>query len=234
MGRFKFRIGTKLGLAAGIGIVLVGGILANQMIGSRSIAESNRLVIINYLNKGNAQASQTAMARAQLAAVEIGSALSVGEVDKSFEILRTHATEAGTEIDAATERATRKVTQDAYREAKKFMDAYLASAVELAAAQRAVIGAPAGAAKAAAEAAKASILTERMRPAAREVSKRIDDLVSVANEFAARCLRLARSAATPSRTVAESMKLPVDRPELIKAPSRANWSTPDRCSSAIS
>jgi methyl-accepting chemotaxis protein len=185
MGRFKLRIGTKLGLTAGIGIVLVGGILTNQTIGNWSIAESNRLVNINYLNKSNAQATQTAMARAQLAALEIGSAPSVGEVDKFFETLRTHAAEAGTEIDAATERATRKVTQDAYREARKFVDAYLASATELAAAQKAVIGAPAGT-KAAAETAKATILTERMRPAAREVSKRIDDLVNVANEFAAR------------------------------------------------
>src|SRR3954462_9686405 len=148
MGRFKLRIGTKLGLTAGIGIVLVGGILTNQTIGNWSIAKSNRLVNINYLNKSNAQATQTAMARAQLAALEIGSAPSVGEVDKFFETLRTHAAEAGTEIDAATERATRKVTQDAYREARKFVDAYLASAVELAAAQKAVIGAPAGAAKA--------------------------------------------------------------------------------------
>ena len=156
------------------------------MFGNWSIAESNRLVGINYLNKSNAQATQTAMARAQIDALEIGSATSVGEVDKFLEMLRAHATEAGAEIDAATARATRKVTQDAYREAKKFADAYLASAVELAAAQKAVIGAPAGAAKAAAETAKTSVVTERMRPAAREVSKRIDDLVSVANEFAAR------------------------------------------------
>ena len=163
MGRFKFRIGTKLGLTAGIGVVLVGGILLNQMLGNWSIAESNRLVGINYLNKGNAQATQTAMARARIDALEIASAPSVGEVDKFLETLRTHATEAGSEIDAATERATRKVTQDAYREAKKFADAYLASAVELAAAQKAVISAPAGAAKAAAETAKASIVTERMR-----------------------------------------------------------------------
>ncbi|WP_375158053.1 methyl-accepting chemotaxis protein [Bradyrhizobium sp. RDT46] len=84
------------------------------------------------------------------------------------------------------ERATRKVTQDAYRETKKFVDAYLASGVELAAAQKAVIAAPAGGARLAAESARASILAEQMRPAAQEVSKRIDDLVGVANEFAAR------------------------------------------------
>ncbi|MCP3372385.1 methyl-accepting chemotaxis protein [Bradyrhizobium cajani] len=186
VGFFKLRIGTKLGIITGINVLLVGGILTNQMLGNQSIAESNRLVIINYLNKGNAQAAQTAMARAQLAALELGSAPSVGEVDKLLDTLRTHATEAGTEIDAARERATRKVTQDAYREAKKFVDTYLASAVELAAAQKAVINAPAGSAKAAAETTKAGILAEHMRPAAKEVGKRVDDLVGVANEFAAR------------------------------------------------
>jgi methyl-accepting chemotaxis protein len=187
MSRINFRLGTKLGIVTGISILLVGGILTNQMVGNRSIAESNRLVIINYLNKGNAQAAQTAMARAQLAALEPGSAQSIGEIEKFLQIFRTHATEAGTEIDAATERATRKVTQDAYRETKKFVDAYLASAVELAAAQKAVIGAPTGgAAKPEAETAKASVLNERLRPSAGEVSRRIDDLVGVANEFAAR------------------------------------------------
>jgi methyl-accepting chemotaxis protein len=64
MGQFSFRIGTKLGLTAAIGVVLVGGMLGNQLFGNASIAESNRLVIINYLNKSNAQSTQTAMARA--------------------------------------------------------------------------------------------------------------------------------------------------------------------------
>jgi len=186
VGSFRFRIGTKLGIVTGVSIVLVCGMLTNQMLGNRSIAESNRLVTINYLNKGNAQAAQTAMARAQLAALEIGSASTAGEVDKFLEMLRTRASEAGVEIDAATDRATRKVTQDAYRETKKFVDAYLASGIELAGAQRTVIGAASGSARTAAEAAKAGILAERMRPAALEVSKRIDDLVGVANEFAAR------------------------------------------------
>ncbi|QQO18829.1 chemotaxis protein [Bradyrhizobium diazoefficiens] len=186
MGSFNFRIGTKLGIITGINVLLVGGILANQMLGNRSITESNRLVIINYLNKGNAQATQTAMARAQLAAFDMGSAASAGDVDRSLEILRTRAAEAGAEIDAATQRATRKVTQDSYRETKRFVEAYLNSATELAVAQKTLIGAPAGDAKAAAEKAKGNILAEQMRPAAREVGKRIDALVGVANEFAQR------------------------------------------------
>ena len=185
MTGFKFRIGAKLGLTAGIGVLLVAGILLNQTLGNQAIAEANRLLIVNYSNKDNAQATQTAMARAQIVALEIGSAQSAGEVENLLASLRSHTADAGTEIDAATERATRKVTQDAYREAKKFVDAYLVSAVELATAQKAVISSS-GAGKATAEAARANILIERMRPASGEVSKRIDELVKVANEFATR------------------------------------------------
>jgi methyl-accepting chemotaxis protein len=187
MAPFKFRISTKLSIAAAISILLVGGIQVNQVLGNQAIAESNRLLIVNYLNKGNAQSVQTAMARAQMAVLEIASAQEMGKIDESLQILRTNVTEAGAEIDAATDRATRQVTQDAYRETKKFVDAYLNSAIDLAAAQKAVIGAAAGStAKAEAEAAKTRVLNERTRPVAREINTRIDKLVGVANEFAAK------------------------------------------------
>ena len=35
MAQFNFRIGTKLGLTAGIGVILVGGMLANQVLGNQ-------------------------------------------------------------------------------------------------------------------------------------------------------------------------------------------------------
>ena len=185
MASFNLRIGAKLGIAAGVSVLLVGGMLANQVLGNQSVAESNRLLIINYLNKGNAQSVQTSMARAQIAALEISSAKSVEKIDELLQILRTNVTEAAAQIDAATQRATRQVTQDAYRDTRKFADAYLTNAIELAAAQKAVVGATAdGAVKA--EAMKAGILNERTFPAAREVGTRIDKLVGVANEFAAR------------------------------------------------
>ena len=41
MSKFKFRIGAKLGLSAGIGVLLVGVMLTSQMIGGSSIAHSN-------------------------------------------------------------------------------------------------------------------------------------------------------------------------------------------------
>ena len=41
LGNLKFRIGTKLAISAGVGIVLVGCMLANQMLGNASITSSN-------------------------------------------------------------------------------------------------------------------------------------------------------------------------------------------------
>jgi methyl-accepting chemotaxis protein len=40
MSKLKFRIGAKLGLSAGIGVLLVGVMLTNQMIGESSVASS--------------------------------------------------------------------------------------------------------------------------------------------------------------------------------------------------
>src|SRR5882757_5272472 len=41
MSKFKFRIGAKLGLSAGIGVLLVGAMLTTQMIGGSSVASSS-------------------------------------------------------------------------------------------------------------------------------------------------------------------------------------------------
>ena len=40
MAGFNFRIGTKLGITAGVSILLVGGMLASQLLGNQSIALS--------------------------------------------------------------------------------------------------------------------------------------------------------------------------------------------------
>jgi hypothetical protein len=53
----------KLGVTAGIGVVLVGGMPGNQMLW-QSVDCGICLVITNYFNKGNAQSTQAATARA--------------------------------------------------------------------------------------------------------------------------------------------------------------------------
>lgn len=61
MAGFNFRIGTKLGITSGISVLLVGGMLANQLIGNHVVTESSQKVVLNGLNKANAQSAETAM-----------------------------------------------------------------------------------------------------------------------------------------------------------------------------
>jgi methyl-accepting chemotaxis protein len=139
MARFNFRIGTKLGLTAGIGVLLVGGMLASEMLGNQSIATSSGMVIANFQNRGNAQTADLAMARAEIAAAEIGHARTETQVDTLLQTFRENLTGAAAQIDAAMQRATRQVVKDAYRDLKTFVDAYQAAGTELAAAQKVVI-----------------------------------------------------------------------------------------------
>ncbi|HEY0327492.1 MAG TPA: methyl-accepting chemotaxis protein [Rhodopseudomonas sp.] len=135
----KFRIGTKLGLTAGIGVLLVGGMLTNEWLGNDSIATSSRFVLVNTSNKANAQAADAAMLRAQLAIHDLTDVQTVEQLDASARKGRDAIAEANREIDAAEQRATREVTKVAYREIKPLLERSEALIGELAAARRSSI-----------------------------------------------------------------------------------------------
>jgi methyl-accepting chemotaxis protein len=139
MAGMKLRIGAKLGLTAGIGVLLVAGMLANQMIGNQSIGETSRLVVINTSNKADTQSADSAMARAQLAIQQINLARSGDHLDTALRDLRIQVDEAGKRIDTATERATRPVMKDAYRQTRSAIEAFQAVGNELASMQKNVL-----------------------------------------------------------------------------------------------
>jgi methyl-accepting chemotaxis protein len=140
MTRFNFRIGTKLGITASVSILLVAGMLTNQLLGNQAVTESSRKVLINGSNKANAQAAETAMLRGQLAVRDIGVAISVEALDASARALLESTTDARTQTDAASQRATRQVMKDLYHEISKLIEGYAAAGAELAAAQKVSIG----------------------------------------------------------------------------------------------
>jgi methyl-accepting chemotaxis protein len=184
MAQFNFRIGAKLGLSAGLGILLVGGMLTNEVLGNRSVTTISMHVITNYINRSDAQTAETAMARAEIAALEIRQARSAAEVDTNLLAFREQLAIAAKQINAAVERASRAFVRDAYRDAATSVAAYLSAGTELAAVQKVVIAAAlAGKDEAAkAEEAKNNILDARVLPAVKEISTRIDKVVTVANE----------------------------------------------------
>ena len=141
MAQLNFRIGAKLGLTAAIGVVLVGGMLVNQLYGNQSIATTSGLVIANFSNKSNAQATDNGVMRAQLAIRDMVAARSAGAIDESLQTLRANVTDADAQTEAAAKRATRPHVIELYQGTKILLDGYLALGSELATAQKAVIDA---------------------------------------------------------------------------------------------
>jgi methyl-accepting chemotaxis protein len=62
MARFNVHIGAKLGLTVAIGVVLIGGMPANQLLGNQSIAILSRWVVTS--NKANAQSVDSTILQA--------------------------------------------------------------------------------------------------------------------------------------------------------------------------
>ncbi|MGX4768424.1 methyl-accepting chemotaxis protein [Bradyrhizobium guangdongense] len=131
MASFKFRIGTKLGLTASAGVLLVGGMLGNQLIRNGQIAGLSELVVINTANKANAQGAELAVTRARLAVAEIGSAATADSLAKQMEVLRNSLANATTEIDAALERSKRAEAKELCREVKLQLEASLKAGNDL-------------------------------------------------------------------------------------------------------
>ncbi|MGJ5177866.1 methyl-accepting chemotaxis protein [Bradyrhizobium oligotrophicum] len=136
---FSFRIGTKLGLTAGLGVVLVGGMLANQIIGNQSIADSSKLVVVNTSNRANAQAAEAAMLRAQIAALQMANASSPEQLQAILQSLQAELAVAAKEADAAFNRATRPVGKQLYGGIRSAVDKAAAAASEHAKARAEVL-----------------------------------------------------------------------------------------------
>ncbi|WP_315723523.1 MULTISPECIES: methyl-accepting chemotaxis protein [unclassified Bradyrhizobium] len=136
---FNFKIGTKLGTTAGIGVLLVAGMLANQIVGNQSIAELTRLAVINMANKSNAQGADAALLRAQLNQQEIARATTPDRLQASLQALQGNLAAAGSEVEAARQRATRAVAQQLYAEIRQFIDKSAAAGADFARARGEVL-----------------------------------------------------------------------------------------------
>jgi methyl-accepting chemotaxis protein len=134
--KLKLRISSKLGVLAGLSVVLVAGMLTNEQVGLRLMNDSAELVQVNYLNLDNAQAAGLAMVRARIAVSELMLTDTVTDADKSTAEARAQLAMAALEFDAAEGRARRQQTKDIYRAAKAGTEAYLAATLKLAAAQK--------------------------------------------------------------------------------------------------
>ncbi len=143
MPRLKLRIGTKLGLSAAVGVVLVAGMIVNAQIGNGVIAHGNWLVGVNHANKSNAQSAATAIQRARVAVRDIDFAHSQAELERAVQDLRSSAEDAASNIDAAAHRATRPQIRAMYTGLKDLIGTYSSAGAALGAARKDVLDAQA-------------------------------------------------------------------------------------------
>jgi methyl-accepting chemotaxis protein len=141
MARFSFRIGTKLAISAGFGVLLVASMVANQHFSNASIATEAAFLNQNHNNKANALASGAAVQQSYVAVKDLFFAWPGEEVERRAEVLRASAAEATAQADTAFHRANRETTKAIYSGIKAQVAAYLAAGTELAATRKATLDA---------------------------------------------------------------------------------------------
>jgi methyl-accepting chemotaxis protein len=141
MARFNLRIGTKLAISAGLGILLVGGIVAHEHISNASIGVSAAFLSQNYNNKTDALAGGAAVQGSYVEAQHIMFAWPLDQVEKAAEALRNNMAQATTRADTAFQRANRPTTKAIYANIKARGADYLAAANDLTAARKASLNA---------------------------------------------------------------------------------------------
>src|SRR3954466_6860815 len=94
MSRLSLRIGTKLAISAGFGVLLVAGMVANEHFSNESIAVAAAFLNQNHNNKANALASGAAVQQSYVAVKDMVFAWPSTQVDKAVETLRASAAEA--------------------------------------------------------------------------------------------------------------------------------------------
>jgi methyl-accepting chemotaxis protein len=129
------RIGNKLGLAGAVGILLSGGLVANQMMSEATVAAVNDRAdhaqhVAEYALAANAELRQT-----QLAGRTIRLARSPAEVDKSLADLHKAATSEANTLDGAYAAAMKPESKERLQKIKSLMTSYVAAMEDLAKAQ---------------------------------------------------------------------------------------------------
>ncbi|WP_229266639.1 methyl-accepting chemotaxis protein [Leptospira sp. severe_002] len=135
----NIRIGTKLGVSAGLTVVLVAGMLINEQISKSQVAElmaaaETQLAIRGAVNSGRASIINTQVARRDILLAE-----TTPDADKAIERLKKHGEEGQAFLDAAFKRMLRQENRDRMARLKSSFDAYIAAVMDQAVAHKQVI-----------------------------------------------------------------------------------------------
>jgi methyl-accepting chemotaxis protein len=88
MSKFKFRIGAKLGISAGIGVLLVGVMLTSQIIGGSSVASSSDSAITQRIVTQDAAETKASARGMMIGLRDLRLAQTAADVEKATAYLR--------------------------------------------------------------------------------------------------------------------------------------------------
>jgi methyl-accepting chemotaxis protein len=140
VSRLKLRIGGKLAVSAGFGIVLVVVMVASQQVASQSVTVSNEIADRQQRTADDARMAETALRRIQLAVRDGRMAQSAADVDKAMESLRKFSTDQAANLDDAIAKSSTVENQERYRRIKVLAADYVAAIDELAGLQKQLFG----------------------------------------------------------------------------------------------
>jgi methyl-accepting chemotaxis protein len=137
---FNFRIGTKLAISAGVGVILVVGMIANE----RWLTTQRQESVTRMKTRESVQASvlnaEIAIRRVLVAGRDIRMATSQADLDQTVKLLSDFTDEGVKALDHAASIATNVESRDRMREAKDLFARYAGAVQETAALQKDILG----------------------------------------------------------------------------------------------
>src|SRR5262245_11547617 len=125
------RIGNKLGLAGGFGVLLSLGMLANQIMSQASVEQANVVADHHQRTAQSALAANVDLRQMQLQARSIRLTRTVAEVDKCLEQMRKFAASELEHIDNAYRGSQKPENKERFQKLKSLVADYAAGAEEV-------------------------------------------------------------------------------------------------------
>jgi methyl-accepting chemotaxis protein len=139
MAGLTLRIGTKLGIASAVGILLVAGMLTNQELSDAAVEHATQAADAQQTIAMNAQAAEIAIRRMQVAVRDMRLGRSVEDTDKALAAERDMAAQAAAHLDAGMRLTLRPENRDRLNRIKSLSADYLAASLELGVAQKEIL-----------------------------------------------------------------------------------------------
>src|SRR5213082_2003581 len=127
----KVRIGTKLSVVAGLAVVLVAGLVANEQLSNAMLRDSKRAADREQALIRDITAAEASLGRMQLAAREIRHAVTPEALNNASAAMAAQANGSRQNLERAIGQATRADDREQLARVKTLVEAYRAVAAEL-------------------------------------------------------------------------------------------------------